>query len=551
MKKSVTAFAWLALVAAVGCQEPLSVTNKNNPDVERALSTPTGIEQLIATSYQQVFNGVQRNTVAPQLNAMSLESYGSVANFGMALRVAIPRALIQNARGNQTAAENFAVFSNMQRQSRTIANGIAALDRLVAGGSTLGTPAQNARARAFGFFTLGLAHAYTSLVYDSASVVWPTTPTDVVPAFEGYAAVNTAALKMMDSALTIANAVSGATNIAAFQMPDTWIRGTTVSRDLFVRIVRSFKARFRAGVARTPAERTAVNWDEVIADATNGITSDLNISLSVQAGWQNQVVTNAYRYSGWHSMAPFYIGMADTSGAYDAWLATARSSRSSFLIKTPDRRFPSGETRADQQAASGTFPNATTGLPYFRNRPSGEDNPADPWANSPYDHYRYRSLALNNADNAGPWPDITKAEVDLLAAEGYLRKGDVATAAALIDRTRVSRGGLPALAGAVASATDPVPGGAACVPRVPTGPAYTTTSCGNVLEALKWEKRIEGVFTGWSIWYFDSRGWGDLIEATALQYPVPYQEMDARGLPFYNSDQIVGPSAAAKGTYGF
>jgi hypothetical protein len=551
MKQLATGLTWLVLAAAAACKEPLSVSNRNNPDVDRALSTPTGIEQLIATSYQQVFNGVHRNTVAPQLNAMSLESYGSVANFGMALRVAIPRGLIQNARGNQTAIENFAVFSNMQRQARTIANGIAALDKLVAGGGTLGTVVQNSRARAFGFFTLGLAHGYTSLVYDSAAVVWPTTPTDEVPALEGYVAVSTTALKMMDSALAIASSAPVSANLGQFQMPDTWIRGNTLSRDAFVAVVRSFKARLRAGTARTPTERAAVNWDEVIADATNGIAADLNVSLSVQAGWQNQIVTNAYRYSGWHSMAPFYIGMADTSGAYDAWLAAARSARSSFLIKTPDRRFPSGETRADQQAASGTFPNATTGRPYFRNRPSGEDNPADPWANSPYDHYRYRSLALNNADNAGPWPDITKAEVDLLAAEGHLRKGNVAAAAALIDRTRVSRGGLPALTGAVVTTTDPVPGGASCVPRVPTGPAFTSTSCGNIFEALKWEKRIEGVFTGWALWYFDSRGWGDLIEATALQYPVPYQEMDARGLTFYDSNQMVGPTAAAKGTYGF
>jgi hypothetical protein len=551
MRQLATGLTWLALAAVAACKEPLSVPNRNNPDVERALSTPTGIEQLIATSYQQIFNGVHRNTVAPQLNAMSLESYGSVANFGMALRVAIPRGHVQNARGNQTATENFAVFSNMQRQARTIANGIAALDALVAGGGTLGTPVQNARGRAFAFFTLGLAHGYTSLVYDSASIVRHTTPTDEVPALDGYAAVNAAALQMMDSAIAIATSATVNASLGGFSMPDTWVRGNTLSRDAFVRVVRSFKARLRAGVARTPAERAAVNWDEVIADATNGITSDLAISLSVQAGWQNQIVTNAYRYSGWHSMAPFYIGMADTSGAYDAWLATVRSSRSSFLIKTPDQRFPSGETRPDQQAASGEFPNATTGRPYFRNRPSGEDNPADPWANSPYDHYRYRALARNNADNAGPWPDITKAEVDLLAAEGYLRKGDIATAAALIDRTRVSRGGLPALSGVVGNATDPVPGGAACVPRVPTGPSFTSTTCGNILEALKWEKRIEGVFTGWALWYFDSRGWGDLIEATALQYPVPYQEMDARGGAFYDSNQMVGPTAAAKGTYGF
>jgi len=41
---------------------------------------------------------------------------------------------------------------------------------------------------------------------------------------------------------------------------------------------------------------------------------------------------------------PYHIiGMADTSGAFDQWLATSRDARVPFLIKTPDARFPQGE----------------------------------------------------------------------------------------------------------------------------------------------------------------------------------------------------------------
>ena len=40
-----------------------------------------------------------------------------------------------------------------------------------------------------------------------------------------------------------------------------------------------------------------------------------------------------------------------------------------------------------------------------------------------------------------------KAENDLLAAEGYIRTGNIAAAAAKIDLTRVANGGLPALTG--------------------------------------------------------------------------------------------------------
>ena len=123
-------------------------------------------------------------------------------------------------------------------------------------------------------------------------------------------------------------------------------------------------------------------------------------------------------------------------------------------------------------------------------------------------------------------------------------------AAAKIDLSRVARGGLPALAGVITSATAPVPGGTSCVPRVPAAPAFASTVCGTIMEAMKWEKRMETAHTSYARWWIDGRGWGDLVEGTANEYPVPNQEMDARQKPFYPLGGG-GPSSAAKGTYGF
>jgi hypothetical protein len=69
-------------------------------------------------------------------------------------------------------------------------------------------------------------------------------------------------------------------------------------------------------------------------------------------------------------------------------------------------------------------------------------------------------------------------------------------------------------------------------------------------EAMKYEKRIETMFSGFGRFWIDGRGWGDLVEGTPLEFPVPYQEMQSRQQPFY----LLGPgfgSAAAKGAYGF
>jgi hypothetical protein len=536
-----------------GCDNPLAVTNNNNPDVTRAYSTPAGIEQLIATSFQQV-NQIQRgptvgslaanDNINSQLLVMSLESYGTVANFGMAVRTSIPRAPVSNARGNQVFAGNLRDFSGLQKQARQNALSIAALDELVKGGKTLGSPAQNARARAFAWLVLGIAEGDVGLVYDSASVITPASSVNETAPLVGYKDVIAATLAALDSAILIANSPAATSDAKNFTTTD-WIRGNTIDGPQLIKIARSYKARYRAGAARTPAERAAVDWTQVIADATNGITADLNINLSNSAGWSNFWLPTAYTYQGWHNMSPMYYGMADTSGGYDAWLATPLNSRSAFLIRTPDKRFPSGDTRAEQQTASGSLP---TGTLYFRNRPTGDDTPADPWGVSPYDNYRFRGLVLNNSDRAGPWPTMTKAEIDLLAAEGYIRKGDYASAASLIDKTR-TKNGLPSVAG-ITSATQTVPGGNACVPRVPNS-SGTSASCGTIMEAMKWEKRVETAFTGYGQWYFDSRGWGDLVEGTALQFPVPYQEMDSRLHPFYNMGGIGDAFGAKKGTYGF
>jgi len=57
---------------------------------------------------------------------------------------------------------------------------------------------------------------------------------------------------------------------------------------------------------------------------------------------------------------------------------------------------------------------------------------------------------------------------------------------------------------------------------------------------------METAFTGYMQWFNDHRGWGDMIEGTPLEWPVPYQEMQARRSPFYD-----GTLLAPTGTYRF
>jgi hypothetical protein len=483
--------------------------------------------------------GTELDAIYPQMLTMGLENASGLNNFGMGPRGGIPRGFIDNVRGNSFQAGNRRDFQRMQNTARTATN---IMEVLFKEGFTLGTAEADARAKSFAFFGYGTALGNVALIYDSAATPRPGDGVKIPPLM-GYAEVMTAALAALDTAQTFAATASST-------IPSEWLAANgAVSRADYIRIIRSYKARFRAQVARTPQERAAVAWPLVIADATNGITSDFVLQLNPASGWDYSWLVQHFTTgaAAWHTMTPYIIGMADTTRAYDTWLATPRDARVQFLIQTPDKRFPVGATRAAQIANS---PVILPAGQYYRNRPAGEDVAGAAWGNSDYDHYRWR--ALFNAQRIGPWSTFTKVENDMLAAEGYIRTGNVAAAAALIDVSRV-RNNLPPLAGAVTAMGQPVPGGAGCVPRVPDPAAgYIATKCGDVMEAMKWEKRMETAYAGYGIWYLDGRGWGDLPEGTAVHWPVPWQEMDARNLPFYSLGGVGRPGgAAASTTYGF
>ncbi len=543
-------------VILTGCRDnPLDVDNTQQPSVSGVFSSPLTVETAVSKVFEQLYNGQlgSSDDIMTQTITMSFESASQLGNFGMGTRGSIPRAPIDNSIGNNVAAGNFRDFDFLSRNARLAATAVQALDGFIAGNNgvpALGTTGRDARARAFAYFSLGYAMGNLALFYDSAAIMTPQDQVDpatgnfVIPDLSASTAVMDAALKDLDSAIVIANAGTGATAI-----PADWLAQTsdmTVAN--FTRLVRSYKAKFRAGLGRNPTQRAAADWAAIIADATNGITADFVIQVSqTVTGWSGAVQQQMATSTTWSQMTPFVLGMADTTGAYDTWLQQALTARTPFLLKTPDKRFPSGETRAAQQASVATpvlFSNPggtnragtpTGSIVYFRNRPSGEDSPADPWGTWFYDNQR--SWAIRSAGGIGPYVLFAVAENDMLAAEGYLRTGNVAAAIPLINKTR-TRATLPAIP-ATAIITDQVPNSSAlahdCVPRTPQPPAYNTTACGTIFEAMKWEKRVETSMVGYAQWYIDSRGWGDLVTGTPLEWPVPYQELFARGKSSYTT----------------
>jgi hypothetical protein len=552
----------LALAVGLGGCE-LAVQNPNNPETERVLSTPADVENLLGTQYLRWHIAMYGSfgNVWGMSNVQSFENFSSLANNCLGQRVGIPRAGNDNQIGNVCQGEQSRVYYIEGEVNRITSNVLAKLDDPT---FTLGTPAQDARARAFAEFVRGLSLGYIALTYDSAAIVTPEMAGEDAGELVGYQEVMTAALDGIQRAIDLAGSAPAGAN--GFPLPGTWIPSTTsMTAAEFVRLARSYKARLRATVARDPAERAAVDWDAVIADAQNGISADHDNITSTTLGPFNSWVSQFHVFTTWHQMTPFIIGMADNSGAYADWIALPLADRgvaAPFFMTTPDLRFPQGATRAEQQAdfdrTSCSGPSLTCKR-YFVNRPGGNDTfSGASWGYSNYDFVRFYSWKTSGAGTArnGPFVFFTKAELDLLEAEGQYRKGNFAAAAALVNKTRTAAGGLPAIT--AFDATTPVPGGADCVPKVPSNASINgggTVACGTMLEALKWEKRIETSQTHYMAWFLDSRGWGDLVEGTGVHWAAPYQDLQARGrtgAQIYSTGGTTGNTgSAAKGTYGW
>jgi hypothetical protein len=303
------------------------------------------------------------------------------------------------------------------------------------------------------------------------------------------------------------------------------------------------KARFRADVARSKAERAAVNWAAVIADAENGISEDFTVEVGGSTGWSIGPQSSQFHVSAaWAQLTLMYNGFADITNGYSSWLATDILLRNGdFIIQTPDLRWPQGATLGAQRTAS-VEPTDHTDMPYIQAR--SEWSPGDPWGESWYSSHRFKYIRNNSS--TGPFPDFLVSEMNLLAAEGYLRTGDMTKALQKINVSRVAAG-LPALTGS--RPNDLVPG-PNCVPRVPQSQG-TTIGCGSIFEAMKYEWRMETAYYRMGAWFFAHRGWEDLVENTPLYYPVPVQELDARLKPYYAIGGGGNPGSAPRGTYGF
>lgn len=542
VRRKTAAFGVALLLGLSACAD-LDVSNPNDADTERALRTAGDVESLIAGAFDQWWLGVHHFSGPSHVLAnMSFQMSSWPANFGMFFYSTLPRVAIVNQPTDQFYANvvNGVWFRNY-RGLFAIHEGLRALeDPDIAG--QLGAADVN-RTRMFAKFMQGLAHGSLALLYQEGFILDETV--DVVDAAGNplsltpvsYTEMLNAALGYFDEAIALADP-SGPS------IPAAWMTRQIPQGELAL-AARSMKARYRANVARTPAERAAVDWNAVIADVDAGVTGDWNLELLVFAApfWNDMLGRAALSNIGWNQESYMVSGMADTSGNYQAWLAMLPPEQrtpqfadgSPVLIHTPDRRFPRGTTLQAQIDTPGTSRT-------IRRRWDGALIAANNWGQPArgthrWSYYRNNVGDFHNFGGQTTVPEITMHEMRLLKAEGLLTT-DAAGAAALVNVTRVPAG---------LNATDAAGTNTSCVPKLPNG------TCGNLLEMLKWEKRMHTGFLGVhaNSWYFDGRGWGDLYRGTPLALPLPCLDSELLALPCSTTGGVGGVAASPGSSYSY
>jgi len=239
-----------------------------------------------------------------------------------------------------------------------------------------------------------------------------------------------------------------------FPIDNTWLPSpTTWSAGEFTKLIRTYRARIRTMSARTPAERGALDWTAILADVNAGITADHLITTSTTVGPGNSWRQQYESFTTWHQMPPFFIGMADKSGSYAAWIAQPLADRgagnTNFFMITDDQRFPAGATRTAQQAdlalansTAGCGAAATPCKRYFMNRPAADDQfSGNGWGWSQYDFVRFHSWqSRGDAGSArnGNTLWIPISEMNLIKAEALFRAGNFAGARDEVNKSRTA-----------------------------------------------------------------------------------------------------------------
>jgi hypothetical protein len=501
------------LLGMVGnaCKD-LTVTNLNEPDRERAIRTPADVEALISGAFYGWYLVYHRYHPNAALSVAADAHSSSWANWGMMDSSWEPRVAFDNEPEYAYSELSESPWRESYGSLTTVRDGLAA----IADGVVIkeGGVDVTQRAIAFGKFVQAQSLANIAMLFDQGFIVDETSDLaslGIVPSGEVWSA----ALEKYSEVIQVASSNT-------FTIPAAWVGfNREWTQDDLVAFTKAYRARHTLNMARNQAERGAIDWDAVLSDLSEDLPFDFGTYDDGPNWGSHGQKLLACCSPLWARIDNRTIGPADVSGAWEVWINAPPEEKEPFNVVTPDSRI----TQPLQPTTDGKY------IRYLGDSPFPVFRGVYHWSNYMYSEWE----PYFDAGLVGYYPDLTQKEVDFIRAEAWFRTAQVDKAREIVNRYRAN-GDLPPF-----SAEINPDGPDSCVPQMPDG------SCGGLWEAFKYEKRIELFHYGMAQEFFDDRGWGDLVEGTFLELPVPGSELLLLLMDIYSFGGNAGNGAPGGG----
>ncbi len=472
--------AGAAAVLVAGACNDLEITNPNNPDVARALASAEDVRNISISTINSWYLASTHYEPFTALCVTSDSCTANFGNFGMRFNNLEPRLPYEN---NSAGGDRNVASRPWDSYYGTLG---AANDALRAFGAGVALPsaAETAKFKALAQFTQAASIANLALLFDRAFVVDEAfDPTGPKPELKPYKDVSAAALAKWEALIAATNGKSETYDPTVIPLTVGPLTSSRINRT-----ANTLAALLMAYTPRNAAEAAAVDWTKVAALADKGIGTG-----SAGAPFDFTVIGDN---NNWYSLLVFY-------GDAHSWIRTDQR-----LINLMDPSIPvkfNGTV-----VPRGTSPDARYVSDFtFRGSVIGDPGRGI-YMQSPWYHSRYEPHALTQAATSArtPVPYLLAAENDLVRAEALIRKTgpDLATAATLINNSRVTRGKLSAATAANGAAT--------------------------LLKYIEYEREIE-LFNTSGFTHFQRRHVDGLQPGTWRHLPIPAKELETLVLPIY------------------
>ncbi len=496
----------LIAVTAAGCKS-LDIQNPNAPDAVRALADPSALEAVASGSLRTWMNTymtnpatvlcTQANSCSASWNNDNMRHYSDITGTSSDCPQRCPWANDPSAVPRDSPLNFWAGYYSALSSANDVLKAIRQNKLVIVDAPT------TKRTETIAQMMQAANMAEIAINYDKGYIAFDSTDLTAL-VYVDRKQMRDAALAKLDATIALANA-----NV--FTTPAGWTNGTAYTNVQIAKIANTMAARLLAYWPRNAAENGAVDWARVASYASKGMSS---------GGRFDFIFTG----DGCTAFCPEMLTWFDdpTSGRVHTRIAHMMDpsqkdpfdsiAGGSAPPNSPDKRYGDGSYgTASMVGGYGNIPKtAKAGTDFMWSSQNVMRPSRGQYHQSNTGFIRWDCDGQDDANSIGygycPYPVHTAAQNDLIWAEALIHTGDLATAAALINNSRVTRGGLPP-----ASAAD--------------GVAGLTTK-------LNYEQEVELFALGGTSFY-NNRRYETLYAGTPAEMPVPWKELGVFGQPLY------------------